>query len=116
VGLVVVGEIAFEVVQGGAADSAGEDAEQDVVRGEGGAGEFFDLEGMVGGVEDGGFHGSDSWVAAWGEASEGAEDDDYGLRKERPGAKAPCICWIFRRAKALRSLPKSKTTMVSAAC
>jgi hypothetical protein len=27
-----------------------------VVGGEGGAGEFFDLERLVGGVEDGGFH------------------------------------------------------------
>jgi hypothetical protein len=22
--------------------------------------------------------------------------------EQRPGAKAPCICWIFRRAEALR--------------
>jgi hypothetical protein len=28
-----------------------------VIGGEGGAGDFFDLEGMVGGVEDGCFHG-----------------------------------------------------------
>ena len=55
-GLVDEGEVAFEDVEVGAADSAGEDAEEDVVRGEGWAGDFFDLEGLVGGVEDGGFH------------------------------------------------------------
>jgi hypothetical protein len=55
-GLVDEGEIAFEDVEVGAAYSAGEDAEKHVARREGGAGNFFDLEGMVGGVEDGGFH------------------------------------------------------------
>jgi len=55
-GLVEEGEIAFEDVQVSAADSAGEDAEKDVIGGEGGAGGVFDLEGMVSGVEDGGLH------------------------------------------------------------
>jgi hypothetical protein len=45
------------------------------------------------------------------------KNDDCGLRKERPGAKAPCICRIFSQGlKALRSLPKSKTLTFSAAC
>jgi hypothetical protein len=44
-------------VEIGAAYSTGEDAEEDVVGGEGGAGDFFEFEGLVGGVEDGGFHG-----------------------------------------------------------
>jgi hypothetical protein len=55
-GLLDEGEVAFEDVQVGAADSAGEDAEEDVARGEGGCGDVFELEGLVGGVEDGGFH------------------------------------------------------------
>jgi len=59
-GLVDEGKVAFEDVEVGAADSAGEDAEEDVVRGEGWAGDFFDLEGLIGGVEDGGFHLSGS--------------------------------------------------------
>jgi hypothetical protein len=29
--------------------------------------------------------------------------------EEGPGLKPLVICWTFRRAKALRSLPKSKT-------
>ena len=41
----------------GAADSAGEDAEEDVIGDECGVGDVFDSEGLVGGVEDGGFHG-----------------------------------------------------------
>jgi hypothetical protein len=49
-------EVALEDVEVGAADSAGEDAEEDVARGEGGSGDVFELEGLVGGVEDGGFH------------------------------------------------------------
>ena len=56
-GLMDEGKVAFEDVEVGAADSAGEDAKEDVIGGEGGAGDFFDLEGMVGGVEEGGFHG-----------------------------------------------------------
>src|SRR5271156_2871271 len=40
--------------------------------------------------------------------------DLLGRVKRRPGAKAPCICWVFRRAEALRSLPKSKTNCFSA--
>ncbi len=55
-GLVDEWEVAFEDVEVGAADSAGEDAEEDVAGGEGGCGDVFDLEGLVGGVEDGGFH------------------------------------------------------------
>jgi hypothetical protein len=51
------GEVAFVDVEVGAADSAGEDAEEDVAFGEAGAREVFDLEGLVNGVEDGGFHG-----------------------------------------------------------
>jgi len=56
-GLVDEREIAFEDVEVGAADSAGEDAEEDVVGGEGGARDLFDREWLVGGVEDGCFHG-----------------------------------------------------------
>jgi len=37
-------------------DADGEDAEEDVVGGQGGAGDLFDRERLVGGVEDGGFH------------------------------------------------------------
>jgi hypothetical protein len=33
----------------------------------------------------------------------------------RPGAKAPCICDVFRRAEALRSHPKTKGAIFSAA-
>jgi hypothetical protein len=28
--------------------------------------------------------------------------------EKKAGAKAPCICCVFRRAEALRSLPKSE--------
>jgi hypothetical protein len=55
-GLVDEGKVALEDVEIGAADSAGEDAEEEMAFGEGGAGDFFDLEGLVGGVEDGCFH------------------------------------------------------------
>jgi uncharacterized protein (TIGR02246 family) len=48
-------EVAFEDVEVGAADSAGEDAEEEMVGGEGGARDFFDAEGL-GWAEDGGFH------------------------------------------------------------
>jgi hypothetical protein len=58
------GEIALEDVEIGAADSAGEDAEEEMVFGEGGAGDVFDLEGLVGGVEDGGFHGNSLFAIA----------------------------------------------------
>lgn len=50
------GEVAFEDVEVGAADSAGEDSEEDVVRGERRSGDVFDFERLVGGVKDGGFH------------------------------------------------------------
>src|SRR5258708_4590211 len=36
--------------------------------------------------------------------------------ERRPGAKAPCISCVFRRAETLRSLPKAKTRTFSAAC
>jgi hypothetical protein len=55
-GLVDEGDVALVDVEVGAADSAGEDAEEDVVGGKGGTGDFFDLERSIGGVEDGGFH------------------------------------------------------------
>jgi hypothetical protein len=54
------GKVAFEDVEVGAADSAGEDAEEDVIGCEGGAGDFFDRERLVGFVEDGCFHLDDS--------------------------------------------------------
>jgi hypothetical protein len=47
-GLVDEGEIAFEDVEIGAADSAGEDAEEEMVVGEDGAGNVFDLKGLIG--------------------------------------------------------------------
>jgi hypothetical protein len=53
-------EIAFVDVEVGAANSAGEDAEEGVALGEGGAREVLDLEGLIGGLEDGGFHGDSS--------------------------------------------------------
>jgi hypothetical protein len=40
-------EIAFDDVEVGAADSAGQDAEEDVALGEGGAREIFDLEWLI---------------------------------------------------------------------
>jgi hypothetical protein len=55
-GLVDEGEIALVDVEVGAADSAGQDAEEHVVGGEGGDRKVFDLEGLVGGVQDGCFH------------------------------------------------------------
>jgi hypothetical protein len=55
-GVMDEGEIAFVDVEIGAADSAGEEAEEERVFGAGGAGDFFDLKGLVRGVEDGGFH------------------------------------------------------------
>jgi hypothetical protein len=57
--LVDEGEVAFEDVEVGAADSAGQDAEEDVIGGEGWRGDFFELEGVVGGTEEGCFHGGD---------------------------------------------------------
>jgi hypothetical protein len=39
---------------------------------------------------------------------------DCSSRREGPGLKPPCICGIFRRAKALRSIRKSKTVTFSA--
>jgi hypothetical protein len=63
------GKVAFEDVEVGAADSAGEDAEESVALGDGGDGDVFDLEGPIGGVEDGSFHGDlRIWLrllAAW---------------------------------------------------
>ena len=56
------GEIAFEDVEVGAADSAGEDAEEEVIGGEDWAGDLFELERPVGGVEDGCFHEDSSGV------------------------------------------------------
>ena len=50
------GKIAFEDVEIGAADSAGEDAEEGVAVGESGSGDVFDFEGLIGGLEDGCFH------------------------------------------------------------
>ncbi len=50
-------QVAFEDVKVGAADSAGEDAEEGVALGDGGDGDVFDLERLFGGVEDGCFHG-----------------------------------------------------------
>jgi hypothetical protein len=50
------GQVTFEDVEVGAADSAGEDSEENVVRGERRAGDVFDFERLVGSVKDGGFH------------------------------------------------------------
>ena len=55
-GLADEGQVAFEDVEVGAADSAGEDAEEDVAGGEGRVWGCLRLERLVGGVEDGGFH------------------------------------------------------------
>ena len=41
------GEVAFEDMEVGAADSAGEDAEEGMVGREGGAGDVFDLQGLT---------------------------------------------------------------------
>jgi hypothetical protein len=60
-GVVDEWQVAFVDVEVGAADSAGEDAKEDVVYGGGGAGDFFDLKRLVGRVEDGGFHGRAPW-------------------------------------------------------
>jgi hypothetical protein len=49
-------QVAFEDVEIGAADSAGEDAEECVAVDDGGDGDVFDLERLIGGVKDGGFH------------------------------------------------------------
>ena len=49
-------EIAFEDVEVGAADSAGEDTEEELAFGQDGEGNVFDLKGLIGGVEDGCFH------------------------------------------------------------
>jgi hypothetical protein len=37
------------------------------------------------------------------------KNDDCGLRKEDPGLKPNSYSALFRRAKALRLIPKSKT-------
>ena len=50
------GKVAFVDVEVGAADSAGEDAEKGVARDDGRDGNVFDLERLVGGVEDSSFH------------------------------------------------------------
>jgi hypothetical protein len=55
-GLVDEGKVAFEDVEVGAADSAGKDAEEDVVGSKGWTGDFFDRERLVGCMEDGCFH------------------------------------------------------------
>jgi hypothetical protein len=57
-GLVDEGEVAFEDVEVGAADSAGEDAEEDVAGGEGRRGDVSNFERLVGGLEDCGSHGT----------------------------------------------------------
>jgi hypothetical protein len=59
-GLVDEGEISFEDVEVGAADSADKNSKEDVIRDEGGFGDVFESEGLVGGVEDGCFHLSGS--------------------------------------------------------
>jgi hypothetical protein len=60
------GKVAFEDVEVGAADSAGEDAEEGVAVGDGGNGDVFDLEGLIGGLEDGGFHSEWLLACSWG--------------------------------------------------
>jgi hypothetical protein len=54
-------EIALDDVEVGAADSAGQDAEEDVAGEDGGRGDVFDAEEAAGsgevGMEDGGLHG-----------------------------------------------------------
>jgi hypothetical protein len=50
------GEIAFEDMEIGAADAAGEDTEEEMAFGHNGAGSVFDLKRLIGGVEDGCFH------------------------------------------------------------
>jgi len=52
-------------VEIGEADAAGEDAEEEMVFDEGGAGEVFDLKGLVRGVENCGFHGNSLFVIAF---------------------------------------------------
>jgi hypothetical protein len=59
------GEIALEDVEIGATDSASEDAEEEMVFGEGGAGDFFDLKRLVRGVENCGFHGNSLFAIAF---------------------------------------------------
>jgi hypothetical protein len=56
-GMVDEGDVAFVDVEVGAADSAGEDAEEGAAFGDGGDGDVFDVERLVGGLKDGGFHG-----------------------------------------------------------
>jgi hypothetical protein len=58
-------EIAFEDVEVGAAYPAGEDAEEDVAFGDGGDGYVFKFEGVVGGMQDGGFHRGLLVVKSW---------------------------------------------------
>jgi len=48
------------------------------------------------------------WIEGrYGVAEQAAEKVRSAAFAERPGAKAPWICWIFRRAKALRSHRKA---------
>jgi hypothetical protein len=55
-GLVGEREVAFEDVEVGAADSAGEYAEEEMAGGEGGDWKIFELKWVVGAAEDGSFH------------------------------------------------------------
>jgi hypothetical protein len=63
--LVDESEVAFEDVEVGAADSAGENAEEEMARDAGGDWKVFKLKWLVGSVEDGSFHLRDSlrWEA-----------------------------------------------------
>jgi hypothetical protein len=70
------GDVAFEDVEVGATDSAGEDAEEQVVARGGGARYFFDLEGLVGDVEDGCFHGRAPWSGLTGLTQIGTDDSN----------------------------------------
>jgi outer membrane lipoprotein carrier protein len=49
-------------------------------------------------------------------AKQASEKRWHWLTKRKPGAKAPNICCFFPRAEALRSLPKTQPTALSAAC
>ena len=78
-------EIALDDVEVGAADSAGEDAEQDVVGEQGGRGDFFDAEEVAGsgegGVEDGGLHGVR--LTGWWEERQMRITENTERRKEQ---------------------------------
>ena len=67
-GLLDEGKIAFEDVEVGAADSAGEDAEEEVAWGEDGRGDVFEAEGLVWGSQNGGVH----WVPSGIEFDQGS--------------------------------------------